>query len=164
MKARPVIKAASGGVTRRLTQTVVIFLVLLISTAATLGMALLANSSGPFDRAFAAQHGAHVAATINSAWVTGAQLAATSKLPGVTGAAGPFPDVTLQMTQPAPPGAGNAGPPPLPPTTVPVIGRASPGGPARRGLGDRPGGHGRTASGARLPVTLPSTICTVRPA
>ena len=103
MTARPVIKAASGGAVRHLTQTVVIFTILLISTAAaTLGMALLANSSGPFDRAFAAQHGAHVAATVHSARVTVAQLAATSKLPGVTGAAGPFPDVTLQMTQPAP--------------------------------------------------------------
>ena len=105
MNTRPVIKAASGGVTRRLTQTVVIFLVLLISTAAaTLGLALLANSSGPFDQAFAAQHGADVAATVNSARATAAQLAATSKQPGVTGAAGPFPEVTLQMTQPAPPG------------------------------------------------------------
>jgi putative ABC transport system permease protein len=132
MSAGPVIKAASGGVTRRRAQTVVIFMVVLISTAAaTLGLALLANSSGPFDQAFAAQHGADVAAAVNSARVTGAQLAATARQPGVNGAAGPFPAVaaTLQMTLPAPPGAVHTGSPPVAATTDAVIGRASPSGP-----------------------------------
>ena len=59
-----------------------------ITAAATLGMALLANSSGPFDRAFAVQHGAEVAATVDSARATGTQLAATARLPGVRYATG----------------------------------------------------------------------------
>ncbi len=98
MNIRPVLKAASGGVSRKRTQTAVIFLVLLVSTAAaTLGLALLANSSGPFDRGFAAQHGADVTMGFSSARASDGQLAATRKLPGVTGSDGPFPatEVTL---------------------------------------------------------------------
>ena len=42
MRARPVVRAVSGGLTRRKVQTVVIFTVLLVSTAsATLGLGLL---------------------------------------------------------------------------------------------------------------------------
>ena len=115
MKARPVIRAASGGVTRRRTQTMVIFLVLLVSTAsATLSLALLADSNRPFQHAFAEQHGADVAITVDSARATNAQLVATGRLPGITQAAGPFPQasITLQSN-------GN------PPQLVPVVGRRS---------------------------------------
>ena len=119
MRARPVVRAVSGGVTRRRAQTVVIFLVLLVSTAsATLGLALLADSNRPFQHAFAAQHGADVAITVGFARATNAQLAATGRLPGVTQAAGPFTQasITLQSN-------GN------PPQLVPVVGRRSQGGP-----------------------------------
>ena len=61
MTARPVIRAVSGGVTRRKVQTIVIFTVLLVSTAsATLGLGLLLDSNGPFQHSFAAQRGAEV--------------------------------------------------------------------------------------------------------
>ncbi len=106
MTAGPVIRAAAGGVTRRRAQTVVIFMVLLVSTAAaTLGLALLVDSSGPFQHAFAAQRGAHVVASIDSARVSDAQLAATGRLPGVTEAAGPFSEasITLSLRPPPPP-------------------------------------------------------------
>ena len=44
----------------------VIGLVVLVSTAAcTLALGLLVDSNAPFDHAFAAQHGAHVTATVN---------------------------------------------------------------------------------------------------
>jgi putative ABC transport system permease protein len=132
MSARPVMRAASGGVTRHRAQTFVIFMVLLVSTAsATLGLALLATASGPFGHAFAAQHGADVAVGVSSARASDAQLAATRRLPGVTAAAGPYGLDTVTLTAGAPSGA--SGPVTssqsvsLPDSVV--IGRASPGGP-----------------------------------
>ena len=96
MRARPVVRAVSGGVTRRKVQTVVIFTVLLVSTAsATLGLGLLLSSNSPFQHAFAAQRGAEVAASIDSAKATAGQLAATGRLPQVTAAAGPFAEATI---------------------------------------------------------------------
>jgi putative ABC transport system permease protein len=93
-------RAAAGGVRRHKVQAVVIGLVLLISTAsATLGLVLLSASHGPFDRAFAAQRGAHVTITVNTARASVSQLTATSSLPGVTAAAGPFPLASVQMQQ-----------------------------------------------------------------
>ena len=96
MNAAPVARAVAGGLARRRVQTVVIGLVVLISTAAAvLATALLAESSAPFDHAFAARHGAHVTAAINPARASPAQLAATTRLPQVTAAAGPFAETTI---------------------------------------------------------------------
>jgi putative ABC transport system permease protein len=118
----PVTRAVRGGVTRRRVQTVVIGVVMLVSTAAsTLGLGLLADSNGPFQHAFAAQRGAHVVATIDSARATSAQLAATTRLPGVTAASGPFAEVTIT------PRISFHGGITLSPATL--AGRASPGGP-----------------------------------
>ena len=121
MKVRPVVRAVSGGLTRRKVQTVVIFTVLLVSTAsATLGLGLLLSSNSPFQHAFAAQRGAEVTASIDPARATTGQVAATRRLPQVTAAAGPFAEATItprvdaiRLT--------------MPPVTV--VGRASPGGP-----------------------------------
>ncbi len=119
MSARPVLRAASGGVARHRAQTLVIFLVLLVSTAsATLGLALLTAANGPFDRAFAAQHGADAAVAVNSGRVTAASLAATRRLAGVTAAAGPFSAATVTLTS-----QGVSLPSSL------LIGRSAPGGP-----------------------------------
>jgi len=88
MTARPVLRAVAGGVTRRKVQTFVIGLVLLASSsAAVLALALLVDSTAPFDHAFAAQHGAHVVATVDPAGATPGELAATRRLPEVTAAA-----------------------------------------------------------------------------
>jgi putative ABC transport system permease protein len=120
----PVARAARGGLTRRV-QTLVIGLVLLVSTGASvLAVALLADSSSPFDRAFAAQHGAHVVATVNTAKATGTQLAATKQVPGVTSAAGPYAEVTVTAKAAPFPGGPELA---LPPVTL--VGRASAGGP-----------------------------------
>jgi putative ABC transport system permease protein len=82
---------------RHKVQAIVITVVLLVATAsATLGLALLAVTSGPFTHAFAAQRGADVTVTANAARATNAELAATSRLPGVTAAAGPFAETTVQ--------------------------------------------------------------------
>jgi putative ABC transport system permease protein len=97
--ARPVLRAASGGVTRHRAQTFVIFMVLLVSTAsATLGLALLAAANGPFNQAFASQRGADAAVAINSAAVSGAQLARTGGLAGVTAASGPFSAASVTLS------------------------------------------------------------------
>jgi putative ABC transport system permease protein len=91
VSARPVMRAAAGGVTRHRAQTFVIFMVLLVSTAsATLGLSLLAATSGPFDHAFAAQRGADAAVAVNPARATAGQLAATGRTAGVTAVSGPF--------------------------------------------------------------------------
>ena len=80
----------------RRVQAAVIGLVLLVSTAAaTLALGLLVDSNSPFDHAFAAQHGAHVTASVNTETASPARLAATTRLPGVTAAAGPFPETTV---------------------------------------------------------------------
>jgi putative ABC transport system permease protein len=123
MSARPVVRAVSGGVTRRKVQTIVIFTVLLVSTAAaTLGLGLLLDSNGPFQHAFATQRGADVAASIDATKVTAGQLADTQRLPQVTAAAGPFAEAAITPRISAQGGIT------MPPVTV--AGRASPGGPA----------------------------------
>jgi len=115
------VRTASGGTLRHTVQAVVIAVVLLISTAsATLGLALIAASNGPFNHAFAAQHGADIAVSVNSARATSAELAATRTLRGVTAAAGPFAEATVQAQSGGQPfGFGQ----------LTLAGRAAPGGP-----------------------------------
>jgi len=125
MRPGPVARAVRGGLSGRRVQTVVIGLVVLISTAAcTLALGLLVDSSAPFDHAFAAQRGAHLGTVIDPAAATPAQIAATRTLPGVTAAAGPFPQAVIdgRVSFPGIPGQFV-----LPPATL--AGRASPGGP-----------------------------------
>ena len=92
------IRTATGGMLRHKVQAVVIGMVLLVSTAsATLGFALLAASNTPFVHAFGAQHGADVTVTANAARASSAELTATGRLGGVTAAAGPFDEATVQV-------------------------------------------------------------------
>jgi putative ABC transport system permease protein len=119
---RAVVRAARGGLGGRRLQAVIIGLVVLAATAAsTLAVGLLAGAHSPFDHAFAAQRGAEVTATADLTAATRAQLAATSRLPGVT-AAGPFSvaAVTAQVTVPGVRGS----------FTLPlqIAGRSGPGG------------------------------------
>ena len=120
MSAVPAVRAARGGLTGRRVQAVVIGIVVLISTAASaLALGLLVDANAPFDHAFAAQNGAHVAAVVKAP-----AAAAASRVTGATATYGPFPEATVtgQTTFPGIPGAFQ-----LPPVTV--AGRASPGGP-----------------------------------
>jgi putative ABC transport system permease protein len=113
------VRTASGGILRHKVQAVAIGLVVLVSTAsATLGLTLLAASNGPFLAAFGAQHGANLTATVNTARVDPAELAATSRLTGVTAAAGPFTESTVQTQFGGQPFG-----------QMVLTGRASPGGP-----------------------------------
>ena len=124
--AGPAVRAARGGLSGRRVQAVVIGLVVLVSTAAsTLALGLLVDSNAPFDHAFAAQHGSEVTAT---AQASTAQLAATAHLPGVTAAAGPFPETTITANVPFTPPPGQ-GPPGVFQQQLTLVGRPSPGGP-----------------------------------
>ena len=127
--AGPAVLAARSGLSGRRVQTIVIGLVVLISTAAsTLALGLLVDSNAPFGKAFAAQHGSEVTAT---AQATTAELAATAQLPGVTAAAGPFPETTVTADIPVSPPPGQSGPHGggVFETQLTVVGRPSPGGP-----------------------------------
>lgn len=129
MKRSPVGQALRGGVTRRRIQALVIGLVLLVSTGASVvGLALLVDSNAPFDTAFTAQRGADVAVTIDASKATTAQLAATRRLPAVTAAAGPFASVTTSLQVSLPALGGNGGARLMLPNLT-LAGRPSPGGP-----------------------------------
>ncbi len=122
MKA--IIRAARGGLGGRKLQAVIIGLVAFASTAAsTLALAMLADSSSPFDHAFAAQHGANITATVDASPNTAPQLAATTHAPGVTAAAGPFPEISLAAQVGLPGIAGKSV------QQITITGRSSPGGP-----------------------------------
>ncbi len=96
MTGGAVLRAASGGVTRRRVQTAVVFVVLVTgSAAALLGMSLATSANAQFLGGFTRQHGADLAVTVDAAKVTPAQLAAASHLPGVTQAAGPYSEAAI---------------------------------------------------------------------
>ena len=93
------VRTASGGMRRHKVATIVIAVVLFVATAsATLGLALLAATNGPFTHAFSAQRGADVTVTANTARASNAELAATAHLSGVTAFAGPFAEATTQVS------------------------------------------------------------------
>ena len=128
IRGGPTVRAARGGLAGRRVQAMVIGLVILVSTAAsTLALGLLVDSNAPFDHAFAAQRGSHVTAAVNAAQVSSGQLAATTRLPGVTAAAGPFAETTVNVLLQVPGGPGQ--PTGVAQIQLNVAGRASPGGP-----------------------------------
>ncbi|MEU2614225.1 FtsX-like permease family protein [Micromonospora sp. NPDC007271] len=113
-------RVVRAGVARRRVQTVVIGLATMMAvTAAVLGGSLLAASSGPFDRAFAQQHGAHLTTQFDAAKTTAARLTASARADGVIASAGPFPTATATPRD----AAADID---LPPMTI--VGRATPGG------------------------------------
>nr|WP_042417700.1 ABC transporter permease [Streptacidiphilus anmyonensis] len=103
---------------RKRVQTLVMALTTMTAvTASVLAGGLLLDSQGPYQRAFTAQHGAHLSADFDGSAVGAEQLAATAHVAGVTGTAGPYPALTLHPRV----GAGNRFMPagdPLDTTTV----------------------------------------------
>jgi putative ABC transport system permease protein len=119
-----VFRAARGGLGGRRLQAVIIGLVVLVATAAsTLALGMLADAHSPFDHAFAAQHGADVAVTVDTTQASAAQLRNAAQVRGVTAVAGPFAteSVTTQLSIPGVTGTIT--------TPLNLVGRASPGGP-----------------------------------
>src|SRR5689334_21862243 len=101
---RAVWKAARAAVRRRRLQTLVIWLVTLVSTGSiVVALGLVDAASAPFDHAFGKLHGPHVVATFDSGKVSDALLGRAARRPGVEAVAGPFPQVTADL----PRGAGD---------------------------------------------------------
>nr|WP_260859796.1 FtsX-like permease family protein [Streptomyces cupreus] len=85
-----------AGVGRRRVQTAVMVLTTFIAvTSSVVAVGVLVASRAPFDHAMAEQRGAHLTAWFDARKATEAQLAATARASGVTGAAGPFRTVSL---------------------------------------------------------------------
>lgn len=128
MKAAPVLAAAWAGTARRLVQSLVVFAVLAVSSAAAVtGLTLVAAAKQAYTATLKAEHGADLTVTIDASKVTAGQLAATRHLPGVTQDAGPYPQTTITVAT----GTAAAGKQPggQAPETLTVVGRASPSGP-----------------------------------
>lgn len=117
-------RASRAAVKRRRLQTFVIGLVVLCSTTTVLlALALLSAASGPFDKAYAAQRGAHTVAAFDTTKVSQEQLARTARQPGVEAAAGPFGQAVVDIPRDWLWMAGG---------TLTVVGRADPAGPVDR--------------------------------
>ncbi|MFJ4185128.1 ABC transporter permease [Kitasatospora sp. NPDC089509] len=85
-------KVVRSGVGRRRVQSVVLALTTFAAvTSSLLSLGLLAVVQAPFDHAFGARHGAHLAVQFDGSKATAAQVAATAHAAGVTEAAGPYP-------------------------------------------------------------------------
>ncbi|MFF5933554.1 FtsX-like permease family protein [Streptomyces sp. NPDC012508] len=113
-------RASRAAVRRRRLQTFVIGLVVLFSTATiVVALGLLEAASGPFDKGFAQQRGAHAVAAYDTAKVSDARLAEASGTPGVEASAGPYPLAVLQVPE------GNS---PRHVGPFNVVGRSGPGG------------------------------------
>jgi len=88
-----------AGVGRRRVQTLVMTLTTLVAvTASVLAAGLLLASAAPFEKVFDAQNGAHLSVRFDGPGVSAEQIAATAHASGVTGAAGPFPVLTVAPT------------------------------------------------------------------
>jgi len=119
-----VIRAARGGLGGRRLQAIIIGLVVLVATAAsTLALGMLVDAHSPFDNAFAAQHGADVAVTVDTSAASAAQLAQAAHVRGVTAVAGPFTSASVTAQMSIPGVNGTIGVP------LTLVGRAAPGGP-----------------------------------
>lgn len=139
----PVVKAASAGTRRRLAQAVMIAAVVTAATATALvGITLLTSSNEAAQNANTAHHGADISVTIDQARATGAELAATRSVPGVTQVTGPYPEATMTLRFSA-----NS---PSPAAGRPGGGPVGPSGPAGRQR--RPAASGGSASGKGKPA------------
>ncbi|MGI5228798.1 ABC transporter permease [Actinoallomurus sp. CA-142502] len=119
-------RVVRSGVRRRKAQTFGTGLAAMMAvTASVLGGSLLAASNGPFDQAFARQHGAHLIAQFHAGKVTAAQLSASAHTAGVTAASGPFRTATVNPQG----GSGIELPAGISLPPMMVVGRDHPGGP-----------------------------------
>ena len=85
-------KVVRSGVGQRRLQSLVIALTTFATVTTTvLSLGLLTAVQAPFEHAFSARNGAHLAVQFDSSKVTAAQAAATAHAAGVTEAAGPYP-------------------------------------------------------------------------
>ncbi|MEU1404948.1 FtsX-like permease family protein [Streptomyces sp. NPDC005728] len=122
---RAVWRAARAAVRRRRLQTLVIWLVTLVSTGSiVIALGLVDAASAPFEHAFGKQRGPHVVAAFDSSQVSDAQVTHAARQSAVEATAGPFRQATVDL----PRGAGDFGLG----GEVTVVGRSGPGGPVDR--------------------------------
>jgi len=120
-------KVVRSGVERRWVQTAVITLTTASAvTSGLLGVGLLVASNAPFDKAFAAQHGAHLTVLADTGTATIAQLTATVRADGVSETTGPFAVGQVMVLPPPPPGM-TAPPPQARGPVLTVAARTGPG-------------------------------------
>ena len=113
-----VLRKTLSDVRRRKLQSAIVALVVFLSSAtATLALTLLVETDAPFDRAFAQQLGAHLYVSFDSHYATEPQVNATRSLPAVSAANGPWRLMPASIII-----AGGRE------RTLPVAGRADPGG------------------------------------
>src|SRR6185312_6216846 len=87
-----IVTTAFADLRKRKLQSLVIFVVILLSSlAATLALSLLVESDAPYDRAFAAANGAHLSLLFAGDKVSPRALTSTSSAAGVVATAGPWP-------------------------------------------------------------------------
>src|SRR3954454_10795865 len=85
-------KVVRSGVGRRRVQSFVMALTTFAAvTSSVLSLGLLTAVQAPFEHAFNARNGAHLAVQFDGSKVTAAQTTATARAAGVTEAAGPYP-------------------------------------------------------------------------
>jgi putative ABC transport system permease protein len=110
---------------RRLQTFVIALVVLLTSGAATLSLSLAVESDAPYDHAFAQARGAHLIVGYSGS-VSPALLARTASAPGVTAAAGPWPQLIAVYSRASAAGG------PVPVGGLFIVGRSGVGGPVDR--------------------------------
>src|SRR3954453_13775370 len=97
-----------AGVGRRRLQTLVMTLTTMLAvTSSVLAAGLLLASKASFDQSFDGRHGAHLTVLFDGPRATTTQVAAPTRVPGVTAAAGPYPVLSLRPRV----GANNSGMP-----------------------------------------------------
>lgn len=88
---RPVLRKTLADVRRHKLQTAIVgFIVFLSCLTSTLALTLLVETDAPFDHAFEQVEGAHLFVTFDSTAVSETQVRATTTLPAVSAAAGPW--------------------------------------------------------------------------
>jgi len=85
----------AGAARRRVQTTVIVLAAMMAVTASVLGGGLLVVSNAPFDDAFTAQNGAHLAASFDATAAMPEDLATSAGAAGVSATAGPFPTATV---------------------------------------------------------------------
>jgi putative ABC transport system permease protein len=95
---RALLTKAFADLKRRKLQTAVVFLiVLLASGTATLALTLMQQTSGPYDRAFEAQSGAHLQVYFEASRVSREQVASSGGVIGATATGGPYPIDSIHL-------------------------------------------------------------------
>ena len=91
-----ILRKCLGDLRRHRTQALVIgFIVLLASGTGVIALTLMAQSSNPYDTAFAQQNGAHLQAYFNASKVQAVSLSATAPAIGATEYSGPYPSGSI---------------------------------------------------------------------